>query len=243
MVSQSVMTMDSTTTRNGVTTHEVTKSLKETDYEWTLNGTVFLFGSIELTPAVDGDTFMLVGEKITYTRVGDLDYVIDLSVEEEGASELEAAPYTLGNVISADGAEVVFDEAGVAADIRITSNSSGLQMTSGPSVYDDAKYVYVRGTVKNTGTSEVRPAIAGQVTVDGYEYRLSVDVIGTDGAPASRIAPLDTAYVLLYAKVPNELADSFDEATVTLGFNDNFGDVELGSATYLYSVTVDGQAQ
>ena len=43
-------------------------------------------------------------------------------------------------------------------------------------------------------------------------------MIGTDGAPASTIAPLETVNILLYAKVPNGLADTFEEAESVFTF-------------------------
>lgn len=61
----------------------------------------------------------------------------------------------------------------------------------------------------------------------------------TANRPIRRVQHID---VLLYARVPDELSDSFAEAKATFGFNDNFGDVELVTAEHLYSVTIDGEA-
>ena len=145
-------------------------------------------------------------------------------------------PYTVGEPLVADGVDMVFTEQGIADDIRVTSKSSGIQITSGPSPESDKQFVYLKGTLKNTGTTAAWAAVGGKLIIDGYEYDVKVDVINEDGTPASTIDPLDTVIILLYAHVPTELTSSFSEAEMTFGFNNNFADVDITNCDYLFAV-------
>lgn len=198
-------------------------------------------GNAEFKPSMEDGKYCLVGEKVTYYRVGELDYEIDLNdpTDESGKDILNnAEKYELGSVISAEGFELVFDEAGIASDIRISSNSSGIKITSGPSVVDGKRYVYLKGTLKNTGKTAIREAIGGTAYLDDYEFALDSKIISTTGNPASSVDPLDTVYILIYAQISDEMAEQFSLGKVVLGFNDNFADVQVDKAQYLYYVEI-----
>lgn len=239
---ESIMTNTSTSTVNGVSTSSTSKTLITNTYTWSMNGDQFMFNGIAPYEAVENNgTYSLVGEKITYYRVGELDY--EISMEDENAGDTkdlsaDSVKYTLGQVIKAEGFELVLDEVGIAKDIRISSNSSGIKITSGPSVEDGKQYVYLRGTLKNTGTAATRSAIGGVVYLDEYEFNLRTDTIATSGAPKSSIDPLDTVHILLYAQITDEMASIFSEGKIIFGFNDNFSNVQIDQAQYLYFVEV-----
>ena len=145
--------------------------------------------------------------------------------------------YALGTTIKAEGFELTLDEVGVAEDIRITTEGS-ITITSGPSVIEGKQYVYLKGTLKNTGTTSMNSAIGGKVYLDEYEFDLKTDLISTQGAPTAHVDPLDTARIILFVEISDEMASVFTSGKIIFGFNDNFADVFLEKAQYLYYVDV-----
>jgi len=234
-------------TSNGVTTKKENKSIFTSNAKWKLEGKKFIMiinekGS-SFTPIEKDGTYSLVGEHVTYTRVGDLDYEIDLdkltAIEpKQELKEVTSEEYTIGTPISAEGVEITFSEAGVKEDIRIASDTSGISITSGPSAEVGKKYVYLKGVIKNTGKTSLRPAIAGKIQLDDYEFDIESDIINTEGTPDFEVSPLDTVNILIYAKISDEMANTFKAGKLTFGFNDNFSDVLFEEAQYLYHVNV-----
>ena len=140
-------------------------------------------GTAPFKMTFDGTDYKLVGEKGTYIRIGDVDYEIVLEDSaENGESSAEATPYVLGESIIAEGIEMQLTEKGFSDDIRVTvQRDSGLTITSGPSPEDGKQFFYLKGTLKNTGTQAVRPAIGGTLKLDGYEYDIRIDTISENG--------------------------------------------------------------
>ncbi len=63
------------------TKNETEKSFaiyQDSSYSWSAGEDKIFVKSAEYTPVVNGDTYKLVGEKVTYIRVGDLDYELDM---------------------------------------------------------------------------------------------------------------------------------------------------------------------
>ena len=81
-------------------------------------------------------------------------------------------------------------------------------------------------------------AIGGKVYLDEYEFDLKTDLISTQGAPTAHVDPLDTTRVILYVEISDEMASVFSSGKIIFGFNDNFADVFLEKAQYLYYVDV-----
>ncbi len=240
---ESILVNNKTSTVNGVTTTRVEKSIRETGtYSWSMENDKFIFNNTaSYTPTLENGVYTLVGEKTTYTRVGDLDFVIPLdeeTTEDSGNIAEKAVEYTVGTVIEAEGFELTFTECGVEADIRISSNTSGIKITAGPSVETGKQYVYLKGTLKNTGKTALRSAIGGKAYLDDYEFDISTDIITTSGSPTYKVEPLETVNFIIYAKISDEMADIFTEGKIVFGFNDNFADVEISNAQYLYYANV-----
>ena len=240
----SILKQESTRTVNGVTTKSSSRSAMTSEDSWKIeNCNVVIEGRNSSFKIQNQDgRITLVGEFITYSKVGDLDYdVLSTGNQQQvpASANSTAKTYKIGEVITAGGFTLTFAKCGVDKDIRITSKSSGISITSGPSVENGKKYVYLKGTLKNTGKASIRAAIGGKVVLDGYEYNMSIDTIGTNGAPCSSIDPLETVNILLYAQVVDEIANSFEDGSITFGFNDNFADVELESAAYLYDISIN----
>lgn len=239
----SVIVSSGTHTVNGVTTSVNSKQVRENVYSftWALVDGQFIFNGIKGFDSVyENGEYRLVSDGAEYIRVGGLDYQISL---EDGAAEGSdirelAQTYSLGTVIQGEGFELVLTEAGLADDIRVTSKTSGIQITSGPSAESGKQFVYAKGTLKNTGKTACRAVIGGTVYLDDYEFNLHADTIGTDGAPSSMIEPFETVHILLFAHVSDEMAGMFTDGKIVFGFNDNFTDVQVDQAQYLYCIPV-----
>ncbi len=244
LIAESLLTSSSTSTVNGVTTSSKSYSTSKSTYNWTTEkGKIIYNKTVSLTPAEQNGQYILQNDTTTYFRIGDTDYDIvgELNAEEEKENadlQNNAAPYTFGETISHPGFEIVLTESGVAQDIRVTSSSSGIQITSGPSAEAGKQYVYLKGTLKNTAKSAIRPAIAGMVYLDDYTFTLESDTIQTSGSPSFNVDPLETVTLLLYAQVTDEMADSFTNGRILFGLNDNFTDVELSQADHLYMAEI-----
>ncbi len=231
----------STTTVNGVTNTTTTWNKSTNDFTWKLAENGLLFNELALYElVVEEGEYKLKYNDMVYTKLGDIDYEIVLEDETGNENEdisVKAEEYALGEPITAEGIELIFNEKGIASDVRVSSSSTGIKITAGPSVEEGKQYVYLKGTLKNTGKTAVRPVIGGLVILDGYEYDLSVDTISSSGTPNFTVDPLETVTVLLYAKVSEELTRSFGNGTLTFGFNDSFETVQLDQAQYFYTVT------
>ena len=233
-----VLERTSTNTANGVTTSSSSKSVQTMPaVSYKIQGENFMYSTYPFKMTFDGTNYKLVGEEVTYVRVGELDYEIEFD-ESENSEEIsaEATAYVLGESIIAEGIEMTFSESGFSDDIRVSSESSGIKITSGPSPEADKQFFYLKGTLKNTGTQAVRPAIGGKAILDEYEYDISIDIINEDGTPCFDVEPLDSVILLIYAHIPAELTESFSEGEIIFGFNDNFEDVDITRADYLYSI-------
>ena len=237
LMQEYVLENTSTMTINGVTSTSTSKSVQSIPGVWEIKDGSFMY--LKNTPfvmTIDGTDYKLVSQTASYIRVGETDYVIPLNDSADAGNTNTAVPYNIGEKLVAEGVELTLSEAGFSNDIRFTSNSSGIQITSGPSPEADKQFLYLRGTLKNTGKESVFPAIGGKVTLDGYEYKILIDTINEDGTPCSRIEPLDSVIILIYAHIPIELTQSFKEGEMIFGFNDNFENVDITNCDYLYSV-------
>lgn len=241
LVMTALLETNLTTTVNGVSTNSVTTRVETYDFTWNATDDVFYFnGTAEYTPAEKDGQYMLTYNSTTYYRVGDLDYEIQFEEPDQGDGKIDLSlceQYVLGTTIEAAGFELTLDEVGLAEDIRITTEGS-ITITAGPSVIEGKQYVYLKGTLKNTGTTSMTSAIGGKVYLDEYEFDLKTDLISTQGAPTAYVDPLDTARVILYVEISDEMASVFSSGKIIFGFNDNFENVFLEKAQYLYYVDV-----
>ena len=241
LVMTAMLVSNFTSTVNGVSTNTVTTSIETYDFTWNVTDEVFYFNGVTgYTPAEKDGQYMLVYDSNTYYRVGDLDYEIQFDEPDQGDGKIDISDceqYALGTTIKAEGFELTLEEVGVAKDCRIVTEGS-LTIISGPSVIEGKQYVYLKGTLKNTGTTSMTSAIGGKVYLDEYEFDLKTDLISTQGAPTAHVDPLDTARIILFVEISDEMASVFTSGKIIFGFNDNFADVLLEKAQYLYYVDV-----
>lgn len=136
----------------------------------------------------------------------------------------EFAEVEVGDGIATEFAEMTIDESGIEADIKKEKKSGSATYISGPSPVEGSKYVYIRGTVKSLSKSVIdNVTVKGQAEIDGYTFELeSIDLNETSGAFAYEISPLTSYEYTLYAKIPDELADSHEVCEVKFGFDELF---------------------
>lgn len=162
----------------------------------------------------------------------------DMTTKNEKA---DLTPIALGDKITVDFAEITVDECGIKEDLKTSIKTGNITYTTGPESVSGSKFVYMRGTIKNTSKSEISWAeIGGQAEIDGYSYNVeSIDIIEENGSSAHNLAPLITYKYTLYAKVPNELADSYQSCVLNIGFDDNFArDSQKEVSEYKYGYTL-----
>lgn len=157
--------------------------------------------------------------------------------------EANLTAISLGDKITVDFAEITVDECGIKEDLKTSIKTGNITYTTGPDAVSGSKYVYMRGTIKNTSTSEIsNVSIGGKAEIDGYSYNVdSISIIEENGNSAYSIAPLMTYKYTLYAKVPNELADSHQSCVLNIGFDKNFewgSSKELSEYKYGYTLNV-----
>lgn len=240
-----IMTSSTTTTTNGVANSFVKRTMQTTPGTWSLNKKNLLIdGMWEYTPSIENDQYYLSVEAfgVRLSRVGDSNYKIPVTIGEERvglkAAKEDAQKYTLGTVLSAEGIEMTFEECGVGEDIRISHKSGNTTYTTGPTVEDGMQYVYLKGTLKNTGHAPYKCIFAGMVFLDDYEFNFERHLVTPGAHYAYELAPLETVNVLLCSQISDEMAGKFSKGKIVFAFNDNFADVELGSSQYLYYATV-----
>ena len=237
---ESTSFIETSITRNGVKQKSTFSSSTFTG-SWGLANGKFMWANVtpyEITE--ENGVLRLTRGDTSYIKVGDLTFDITAAVEgaDTDSTANNTVPYSLNKQLSAEGVELVFTEGGIAKSCRVTTKRNGIKITAGPDEIDGKKYVYLKGTIKNTSKSDTFAVIAGNVSLDGYEYDISISLIDSGGSPTSRIDPLETMTIILYAAVPEKLADTFEDGVLTFGFNDNFKDVELSKAQYLYTYRV-----
>ncbi len=152
-----------------------------------------------------------------------------------------AEAVAVGNTITVDFAEITVAEAAIANDIKTKIKTGNVTYTSGPDASDTTEFVYLRGTIKNTSTSQIDDDyIKGNVVINGYTYDIdSVNIIDSKGSSAFSLDPLVTYTYTLYAEVPNELATAPQSCVVNFGFDENFAwasGKEVDELPYYYSL-------
>ena len=163
--------------------------------------------------------------------------------DETTKEEKQLTQIALGDKITLDFAEITVDESGIKEDIKQSIKTGNITYKSGPDPVSGSKYVYMKGTLKNISKSEISNVdVGGTVVIDGYSYDVeSINIIETNGESVYNLASLTTYTYTVYAKVPNELADSHQSCVFNLCFDDNFkwgSKKEVSEYKYGYALNI-----
>lgn len=135
----------------------------------------------------------------------------------------------LGEKISLDGFEFQFDRIEWTEVIKPSDTSSAY------SYYSDTEgeiYLAVWGTAKNTSGETVNIDYGTKVEFvfnDKYRYSGSIEAEGRDKDDffGSSMKPLQSSTMVMYASVPNEVKDNYQNCAITLGMNENMKSVSI----------------
>lgn len=143
-----------------------------------------------------------------------------------------AAAIQFGTPITLPFVEMTFTEYSFVEDARQSITKDIVTRTFGPEPVDGKKFILLRGTIKNTDTSNlpVYDFFLGEFDLNGYKYEISANdcqIYDSNGETASQIEPLSTYDFIMYAAIPNELADQNPTGAFTFGFYDLFDNMDL----------------
>lgn len=145
-----------------------------------------------------------------------------------------------GETESTDFVEITIDKIGIAQEIKPTDTSSVYSYLSDK---DGEQYIYLTGSMKNTGTESYGiENIKSDIILDGnYKYVafLKADNGGNDFYNDT-LKPFGKDKFYIVASVPDELIEKFESVEVRFGFDDNFKTRFYNSyadCTHLYKVT------
>lgn len=173
----------------------------------------------------------------------------ETTVAEELPSAIEVA---IGETISLDFVELTFNEMFIEKDITQSITTGNVTRMFGPEPEDGKKFIALRGTIKNIAKESlpVFDFFLGEFDIDGYKYEISAndcDVFTSNGETETSVDPLTTLDFIMYASIPDELADNHTAISYRIGFYDMFDNLELSKyrsfeedpisfSTYQYSL-------
>ena len=155
--------------------------------------------------------------------------------ETTTVAENKAVAFGFNEKITLDFVEMTFNEYYIKEDVResITTNDSiKVTRTFGPQPEDGMQFICFKGVIKNIAKSElpVYDFFLGEFDIDGYVFEATANdckVYNANGETESTIPPLTEYSFILYAAIPNELANNNTAINFRFGFYDMFDNTEL----------------
>ena len=152
-----------------------------------------------------------------------------------------------GSTIDLDFVTMTVEEASIADEVKLSfTRSSGYTYDTGLSAVTDKKYVYIKGklTSKDTSTLDVR--LKGNITVNGYNYDdVQVSMYDAEGSWEYQADPLVEYTYIIYAEVPNTLAENPESCVFEFAFDNKFStdriyksDVQLKDFDNVYTAII-----
>ncbi len=138
----------------------------------------------------------------------------------------------LGDTIKTDFAEISLNSFDFTDNVQKSVKVGSFTHTTGPAPVNGKYYALAEGTIKNISKSQlpVYDFFIGVLDVDGYTYKLGAsdcDILDESGQSMSNIDPLINYELRLYVSVPEELINTAENATLSMGFFDKFDNQEL----------------
>ena len=172
------------------------------------------------------------------------DFVQEENWSEASGSGGELTEAALNEPIVTDFAELIFDEQDTADEIIFTYTSSGGGITIKNIVeqqQDNTKYVYVKGTIKNTSSNSYNPEnMKAKFVVDGkYELEGKVNAYDGNGSNTLDLEPLNTKIIYVDTGLDNAVAEAAESIDLYIGFERSFSGNDDGDpegSTYYYLI-------
>lgn len=201
------------------------------------------------------------GDKVSTSVESEADNTDKVTAEEATEKTVEVAKAVevgFNEKIALDFVEITFKESYIKEDIRqtIEDNSSGFSIsrTFGPSPVDGQQFICLKGKIKNIAKEDlpVFDFFLGEFDIDGYKYESTAnecDVYTSNGETKTSVPPLSEYDFVMYAEIPDEVANSGTSIDFRFGFYDMFDNQELSRnrafeddaismCPYQYSITI-----
>lgn len=173
-------------------------------------------------------------EMLTYIQVG-------LEEAQDAMPKAIAKNMDLGETISLDFVEMVLEEIGISETITPVDTNRGYSYI--PDTPNE-KYFYLTGTLKNlSGNTYNVEDILAQMVFDGtYAYNAKLTACAwTNNFFGENVKPLGTVKYYIYASIPDELIDNYEECEIKFGFANEFSvsryDLVEDNCNYLFTLT------
>ncbi len=170
--------------------------------------------------------------------------------EGDGTS-MELTSVSLGETISVDFAELVFDQKGIADELKYSNTTGGGQGYGGhitrtlivEKAKTGTKYVYLQGSIRNTSSRAFDPENIKVKLVINDTYELEANATAVDaGSSVYELNPLNTCMVVLDAGIDTKTAGEIKKLDWYIGFDQAFSGGSSGDpegSRYYYQVTVE----
>ena len=175
--------------------------------------------------------------------------------EKDAGSEKEPEEITLGETISLDFAEILFetydvrDEIEASAMLVTSSGGSGGNISKRLVIEPEkagTKYVLIQGTIKNLSSSAIVPKnmSAKLIINDDKELDCKVSIFDESASSLHEIQPMNTATIIIDASVAEDQVSSIEKADWLIGFGEQFsytgGTTDISKSRYYYKVNALG---
>ena len=191
----------------------------------------------------DGSTLRLTNDEYSFTQKE------NWSESDMTAGELTNA--AVGETITVDFAELVFDQKGVADELKYSNTTGGGGGYGGritrtlivEKPKSGTKYVYLQGSVRNTSSRAFDPENLKVKLVINDTYELEAKATAVDaGSSVSDLNPLNTCMLVLDAGVDTKTAGEIKKLDWYIGFDQSFSGSDRGDpadSRYYYCITVE----
>lgn len=157
------------------------------------------------------------------------------AVPEVAPSGGATAALGMGETVEVDFMQMAFEDYVVASDIKHSVTVGMVTRHTGPDPLPGQQYICLEGVIQNTSTSPlpVYDFFLGEFDIDGYKYKVGAtdcDILTPDGDTVTNIDPLMEYKFRIYTAIPDQLANSFSQASFRFGFYDGFDNRELSSS-------------
>ena len=221
LLSEVVLTTSKTTTIDGITSTNESKSLSTITYTWSVEKDMFLFSGVPFTPTIKDEQYCLVGKDMTYYRVGELDY--DIPLDDTGAEDqasVTTKPLSIGETVTTDDYELTVNSIDFSYEVS-PSDTSGVY-TSYPA--DSGKvYIDIKANFKNLMPRDILIKELPTATVtynDQYKYTGFAIVDRGNSFDWARnyvvATPLSTEIIHILVECPKEVATSDGSVVVSI---------------------------
>lgn len=163
---------------------------------------------------------------------------------ETGIKEYETV--AVGNKIATDFIEMTISEAGMADSLETSIKSGYITYTFGPGSSAETDYAYIKGTIVNKSTSNIRNEIVANAKVGDYTLEEDgLTIYKSDGETVYDLSPLVEYNFMMYVEIPNALVERKETCNFNFGFKEGMESAsfeEFSELDYKYCLQIAQEA-